>query len=165
MTAVDVKPTSAAQVGCPDGTSGWVVLQLGDALAQRLLLLYGAGTRGAGWLKRGRKWMDVWQYAERSGRRADPLESSVTEQYDPHATDLLDRWNPHQAWWDARLTAAVDPYCRATLGQHRAGGRDPDAGRHRPWRRELRLAGLSVPGRPSRHCRGGEASDRPLWRA
>lgn len=53
----------------------------------------------------------------RGQRRADPLESSVTEQYDSRAPNLLDRWNPHQAWWDARLTAAVDPYCRATLGR------------------------------------------------
>lgn len=49
--------------------------------------------------------------------RADPLGSSASEQYDPCAASLLDRWNGHQAWWDARLAAAVDPYCKTTLGR------------------------------------------------
>lgn len=56
--------------------------------------------------------------ARRSGRPDDdPLGSSVTEQYDPGRQNLLDRWNGHQAWWDARLAASVDPYCKTTLGK------------------------------------------------
>jgi glycine C-acetyltransferase len=56
--------------------------------------------------------------ARGSGRPVDgTLGSSVTEQYDPGRPNLLDRWNGHQGWWDARLAAGVDPYCKTTLGK------------------------------------------------
>ncbi len=56
--------------------------------------------------------------ARGSGRPVDGvLGSSVIEQYDPGRPNLLDRWDGHQAWWDARLAAAVDPYCKTTLGK------------------------------------------------
>ena len=45
------------------------------------------------------------------------LGSSVGEQYDPKAVDLLDRWNKHQRWFDERAGASVDPYCKTTLGR------------------------------------------------
>lgn len=45
------------------------------------------------------------------------LGSSVGEQYDPQATNLLDRWNRHQRWFDERAAASVDPYCKMTLGR------------------------------------------------
>ena len=48
---------------------------------------------------------------------SDPLRSSVTEQYDPVGSNLLDRWNDHQSWWDERLASFVDPCCKTTLGR------------------------------------------------
>ena len=45
------------------------------------------------------------------------LGSSVGEQYDPKLTNLLDRWNRHQCWFDERAAALVDPYCKTTLGR------------------------------------------------
>ena len=44
---------------------------------------------------------------ELTGLSSDYLESS--------GPDLLARWSAHQAFWDARLTAGVDPYCRSTM--------------------------------------------------
>lgn len=58
-------------------------------------------------------------------RAADPefddideaaLSGSVADQFDPAQVNLLDRWNRHQAWFDARLSGGIDPYCRSTVG-------------------------------------------------
>lgn len=45
------------------------------------------------------------------------LGSSVGEQYNPQAVNLLDRWNRHQHWLDVRAAASVDPYCKTILGR------------------------------------------------
>lgn len=51
-----------------------------------------------------------------AGEAALALQSSVGEQYDALAPGLLQRWERHQRWFDARAAASVDPYCRVTLG-------------------------------------------------
>lgn len=46
----------------------------------------------------------------------DPLGGSVADFHGLGGAHLLDRWLGHQAWWDARLAAEVDPYCKALEG-------------------------------------------------
>lgn len=45
------------------------------------------------------------------------LDGSVVDQFDRTDVNLLDRWNRHQTWFDARRSTGVDPYCRVTLGR------------------------------------------------
>ncbi|MDH7975923.1 aminotransferase class I/II-fold pyridoxal phosphate-dependent enzyme [Sphingomonas sp. AR_OL41] len=44
----------------------------------------------------------------------DALAGSVGDFHASHDTNLLDRWNVHQRWWDDRLDQGVDPYCKIT---------------------------------------------------
>lgn len=44
---------------------------------------------------------------------ADPFDGSVADFHGLDGAHLLDRWLGHQAWWDARLEAGLDPYCKA----------------------------------------------------
>jgi glycine C-acetyltransferase len=50
------------------------------------------------------------------GSGPDPLGGSVADFHGLGGAHLLDRWLGHQAWWDARLAAEVDPYCKALEG-------------------------------------------------
>ena len=45
----------------------------------------------------------------------DPLSGSVADFRDRRDRHLLDRWLPHDEWWNARLDAGVDPYCKAVV--------------------------------------------------
>lgn len=43
------------------------------------------------------------------------LGGSVAEFHNVRGRNLLDRWMPHERWWQSRLDAGVDPYCKAVL--------------------------------------------------
>ncbi len=50
-----------------------------------------------------------------TGSAPEALKGSVADFRDCGERNLLDRWLPHQQWWNARLAAGVDPYCKAVL--------------------------------------------------
>lgn len=47
----------------------------------------------------------------------DTLEGVTTDYIDPANPDLLDRWSPMTDWLSARLSAGLDPYCKANTGR------------------------------------------------
>jgi len=49
------------------------------------------------------------------------LGSSTTERYDPGASNLLDRWNRHRHWWDARLEKGARSLLQNGGWPYRAG--------------------------------------------
>ena len=61
--------------------------------------------------------------------------------------DLLARWRRHQAFWDARLAAGLDPYCR-TVVERSARLPALTRGHERIAGVALRFAGLSFAGIP-----------------
>ena len=50
-------------------------------------------------------------------RSIDPYKGTVADYFDPASTNLLDRWNLHQLWWDQRLSHGVDPFSKTTIGR------------------------------------------------
>ena len=50
-----------------------------------------------------------------TGSTPEALNGSVADFRDCGERNLLDRWLPHQQWWNARLAAGLDPYCKAVL--------------------------------------------------
>lgn len=48
---------------------------------------------------------------------ADFFNGIMADFVDPGKTNILDRWNRHQEWWDGRLSHQVDPYSKYTASR------------------------------------------------
>lgn len=48
---------------------------------------------------------------------ADFFNGIMADYVDPGKTNILDRWNRHQEWWNGRLSHQVDPYSKYTASR------------------------------------------------